>query len=434
MALLSDKAYAGFELLDLLLEQPQKTSHMDGNGDHVNPTWSITDQRETVWHGVGVVDNFLDSLLRTSECVLNPCSPLWVSSPCDSGISDDTPSDHLDSPPPPHSPLFDSVFHPHHPHLHPQGIPQQIEEHGVLPANTGPDFSIDLADWEACLLSDRLTDSECMSTVQRVQPTPVYQLTVKDLLLSSIGEPSKPSAQQLQQNLVLSEDEKKLLAKEGVSLPSQLPLNKYEEKILKKIQRKIRNKQSAQESRKKKKEYVDGLEDRMAACSTQNLELQRKVLQLEKTNMSLMEQLRSLQSLVMNSSSKLAQTGTCILVLVLSFSLILIPSLQPISHRRATGPADFGTAKVQSRSLRSVMEVYSMQAGFSVERDADVSSSPRAKLRLRPEYADMDSLLNNHSHGDHEHHNGDPITGHAATLNWIMHPEKGLHHQKDRKG
>uniref|UniRef100_A0A9J8A890 cAMP responsive element binding protein 3-like 3b n=1 Tax=Cyprinus carpio carpio TaxID=630221 RepID=A0A9J8A890_CYPCA len=421
MALLSDKAYSGIELLDLLLE-PQKVPHMESNGDHGNPVWSITDQ-SILCHGEGVVDNFLDSLLQASDGVSHSCSPLWVPSPSDSGISDDTPSDHLESPPLPTSPLFDTVFLPQHPHL----LPQHLQQRDALVLNTEPDISIDLADWEACLFSEGLTDSQGTSAEPRTQPATVYQLTVKDLLLSNIGEASKPSTQQSQQELILNEDEKKLLAKEGVSLPSQLPLNKYEEKILKKIRRKIRNKQSAQESRKKKKEYTDGLEGRMAACSAQNLELQRKVFQLEKTNTSLMEQLRRLQSLVMNGSCKPAQTGTCILVLVLSFSLILIPSLQPISHRRAADPGDFSTVKVQSRSLRSVMEVYSIQPGYSVNRDVDVSSSPHGKLRLRPEYADMDPLHHNHSYRDGEHHHRDPITGHAATLRWIT------HHEKDRK-
>ncbi|XP_073705093.1 cyclic AMP-responsive element-binding protein 3-like protein 3-A isoform X2 [Garra rufa] len=278
MALLSEKGYPGIELLDLLLE-PHKVPHMESNGDHGNPVWSVTDQ-SILCHGEGVVDNFLDSLLQASDGVSQPRSPLWVPSPSDSGISDDTPSDHLDSPPPPASPLFNSIFLPQYPHL----LPQHPQQRDMPVANTEPDISIDL-DWEACLFSDALTDAQCTSAgLPRTQPATVYQLSVKDLLLSNIGESSKLSAQQSQQELILNEDEKKLLAKEGVSLPNQLPLNKYEEKILKKIRRKIRNKQSAQESRKKKKEYIDGLEGRMAACSVQNLELQRKVLQLEKTN------------------------------------------------------------------------------------------------------------------------------------------------------
>ncbi|NXB57957.1 CR3L3 protein, partial [Struthidea cinerea] len=104
------------------------------------------------------------------------------------------------------------------------------------------------------------------------------------------------------QELVLTEDEKKLLAKEGVTLPTQLPLTKYEERVLKKIRRKIRNKQSAQESRKKKKEYIDGLESRYRAQP------------LARGTKSLLEQLKKLQAMVVQSSNKAAQTGTCLAV------------------------------------------------------------------------------------------------------------------------
>ncbi|XP_031508936.1 cyclic AMP-responsive element-binding protein 3-like protein 4 isoform X1 [Papio anubis] len=116
------------------------------------------------------------------------------------------------------------------------------------------------------------------------------------------------------QTLFLTDEEKRLLGQEGVSLPSHLPLTKAEERVLKKVRRKIRNKQSAQDSRRRKKEYIDGLESRVAACSAQNQELQKKVQELERHNISLVAQLRQLQTLIAQTSNKAAQTSTCVLV------------------------------------------------------------------------------------------------------------------------
>ncbi|NWU73026.1 CR3L4 protein, partial [Pterocles burchelli] len=116
----------------------------------------------------------------------------------------------------------------------------------------------------------------------------------------------RPHASALSQ-LRLTEEEERLLAQEGVTLPGTLPLTQVcgghrgghgggrggghpsvppqaEERILRKVRRKIRNKRSAQDSRRRKKEYLDGLESRAAACSAQNQELRKKVQELEKRN------------------------------------------------------------------------------------------------------------------------------------------------------
>ncbi|CAG5927343.1 unnamed protein product [Menidia menidia] len=80
--------------------------------------------------------------------------------------------------------------------------------------------------------------------------------------------------------LMLTEEERRTLVAEGYPVPTKLPLTKAEEKALKKIRRKIKNKISAQESRRKKKEYMDALEKKVETCSNENNELRRKVVVL----------------------------------------------------------------------------------------------------------------------------------------------------------
>ncbi|XP_023281090.1 cyclic AMP-responsive element-binding protein 3-like protein 2 [Seriola lalandi dorsalis] len=142
--------------------------------------------------------------------------------------------------------------------------------------------------------------------------------------------------------LILTEEERRTLVAEGYPVPTKLPLTKAEEKALKKIRRKIKNKISAQESRRKKKEYMDALEKKVETCSNENNELRRKVETLECTNNSLQ-------------------------VVVLCFALFLgsfyPSSLTPCSTITETGLTskqlavkESYTTTVKSRSLLSTFE------------------------------------------------------------------------------
>uniref|UniRef100_A0A672JH71 Cyclic AMP-responsive element-binding protein 3-like protein 3 n=1 Tax=Salarias fasciatus TaxID=181472 RepID=A0A672JH71_SALFA len=153
--------------------------------------------------------------------------------------------------------------------------------------------------------------------------------------------------------IVLTEEEKRLLAKEGTTIPTHMPLTKAEERTLKRVRRKIRNKQSAQESRKKKKLYVDGLENRVAICTAHNLELQKKVQMLHKQNISLIEQLKKLQAMVKISTMKASTTSTCVMVFLLSFCLIIFPSVNPFG-RSSEQKELYTPSSIISRTLRSL--------------------------------------------------------------------------------
>ncbi|XP_029309995.1 cyclic AMP-responsive element-binding protein 3-like protein 3-B [Cottoperca gobio] len=355
MTLNTDKMHSMMDLKVLLLRNTDITTSC-----HSNQPWTI---HETQSPEGSAADDFLETLLGDSSSA--PASPLW--SPCtiDSGINEDAPTDARESLPQTFCtdcPDFDTPFFP---------LPLLLENE-PSPNEINSDVSIDLG-----LESDDLQEQFGIAHYLATSQTSSQTLTVKDLLLSSTGQKAQQIPQHSLQELILNEDEKKLLVREGVNLPSKLPLSKvheqdthtyFEERVLKKIRRKIRNKRSAQESRKKKREYVDSLEGRMSACSAHNLKLQRKIQQLEETNNDLLEQLSRLQALLPHGSSKTTHRGTCMLILLLSFSLLISSNLQPDPYSQPS-QGEYTQTKVPSRSLQSMDDVQDVPSP---------SSSPRA--------------------------------------------------------
>ncbi|CAG0880384.1 unnamed protein product [Cyprideis torosa] len=98
--------------------------------------------------------------------------------------------------------------------------------------------------------------------------------------------------------LHLTEEERRTLVAEGYPIPTKLPLTKSEERSLKKIRRKIKNKISAQESRRKKKEYMDSLERKVEILSEDNALLQERIEALETDNAEKSEQLETMRKIV----------------------------------------------------------------------------------------------------------------------------------------
>ncbi|XP_063073730.1 cyclic AMP-responsive element-binding protein 3-like protein 2 isoform X2 [Engraulis encrasicolus] len=229
--------------------------------------------------------------------------------------------------------------------------------------------------------------------------------------------------------LLLTEEERRTLVAEGYPVPTKLPLTKAEEKALKKIRRKIKNKISAQESRRKKKEYMDALEKKVETCSNENSELRRKVENLECTNKSLLQQLHSLQAVVAGKVPRSCrvtagtQTSTCLMVVVLCFAVFLGSfyqglNLNPYSSiaktttalRRDISMQESYTATVKSRSLLSYEDETAPPAGLGGEypewdAQMDVMATWRREQQQRydEEKHGEEALTHTHTHSQETH-------------------------------
>ncbi|XP_055319066.1 cyclic AMP response element-binding protein A isoform X2 [Sitodiplosis mosellana] len=108
--------------------------------------------------------------------------------------------------------------------------------------------------------------------------------------------------------LELTEEEKRTLIAEGYPIPTRLPLTKSEEKSLKKIRRKIKNKISAQESRRKKKEYMDKLERQVELLVSEKTSHLKRIEMLEEMNANLTNQLAKYQAMINRPAANAKRT------------------------------------------------------------------------------------------------------------------------------
>ncbi len=169
---------------------------------------------------------------------------------------------------------------------------------------------------------------------------------------SSSESGNQPNANGQYPKLILTSEEKRLLAKEGITLPTNYPLTKHEERELKRIRRKIRNKISAQDSRKRKKEYIDGLEERVKQCSEENQHLIKKIKFLQSQNHDLVSQMKKLQMLLSRSTSKTAQPATCLMILLLSMALVALPNMKLGQHKNTELESIFNSEETVAQQNR----------------------------------------------------------------------------------
>lgn len=99
------------------------------------------------------------------------------------------------------------------------------------------------------------------------------------------------------------------------------------EKNLKKARRKIKNKISAQESRRRKRDYLSNLEERLSNYSTENNQLKKELEKEQADKKSLLCQLRELQQVVnqrfqgKNVKTATTQTSAAVMVVLLCMTI-----------------------------------------------------------------------------------------------------------------
>ncbi|XP_058720142.1 cyclic AMP-responsive element-binding protein 3 [Poecile atricapillus] len=368
-------ALADMDLLDFLLKDDAPCPEIPGEQNGLLEDWGLP-MPELLDKEM---DDFISSLLRPLEDEPDRLSYLPANN--DSSISEDR---HLS-----HSNFAsrDIVQVDHNYSLH-----QDWPALESVRSDIAGDVTIELGAWVGVEGTSKALEQSTSSPIAvAVEDEP--QLVPGAIVQSDFPE------------LILTEEEKQLLEKEGVTLPTCLPLTKAEERVLRKVRRKIRNKQAAQDSRRRRKNYVDGLENRVAACTAENHELEKKVQQLQKQNMSLLRQLQKLQALVRQSAPKTTRRTTCTMIVVLSFCLVLSPS---IHLPRSAEPQQ--ELKVLSRQIRE----FPSHGAPDVQHDTELEDfspepgDPLLSVNLSQSWEEGQSPLNSDPRSFNSNSSSDP--------------------------
>lgn len=118
---------------------------------------------------------------------------------------------------------------------------------------------------------------------------------------------------------ILTDEERRMMEAEGVTIPPQGPLSKSDEREFKRLRRQIKNKYSAKDSRRKRKEYMEQLEQA-------NSQLHTRLSKFKSENGMLKKQLQQINRLFRHGRSKGAskaagiRTSASLLMMCLVFS------------------------------------------------------------------------------------------------------------------
>ncbi|EFA81287.1 putative basic-leucine zipper transcription factor [Heterostelium album PN500] len=232
--------------------------------------------------------------------------------------------------------------------------------HSMDPSNGLPEFPVQIEDFKLITPDSHLTIKEeidqstgylCDTTNQFMSSSPIDELSspvTEESINSSSGEreassPIQSNKQKKRaiennsrvQNLVhplTREELLKLTGKEPVRIEDTPTTCLADERQVKKQRRLIKNRESAQLSRMRKKIYIEDLEKKIGDLTTENGSLRDEVLYLQgiikqfaSTNPEISNQLQQHESM-RTKNAKAA--GVCLLIIIFSIGIFLNPQQQ----------------------------------------------------------------------------------------------------------